>query len=320
MSGGDGLAPLAKEWGLPLIWLSRGKAAGPTAVFGLGRRLLSHRPDILFPLTAVPNIWCRLLGRTMRVPFIVGNCRGGSLERQHERWLWPLAHHLLCNTRVLKEEMMASWGIPGEKITVIPNGVDSDYFRPPPAKPGGPPVLVCVARLHPDKGHHTLLRSFQVVRNTFPTARLCLVGDGPQRRALQDWVARNFPSGSVEFCGAQMDVRPYLHRADLLVLSSIREAMPNAILEAMACGLPVVATGVGGVPEVVQEGETGRLVPPKNHEALGEAVCQLLANPQRLAALGQAGRRRAREDFSLESMVRRHEAVFGQMIQQRAAF
>jgi glycosyltransferase involved in cell wall biosynthesis len=210
--------------------------------------------------------------------------------------------------------MTAVYGIPAENITVIPNGVDIDYFRPPEVKPAGPPVLVCVARLHRDKDHTTLFKALQMVREKFPEVRLWLVGDGLRRGALQNWVEKNFPPGTVEFFGAQMDIRPYLHQASLLVLSSIREAMPNAILEAMASGLPVVATRVGGVPEVVRQGETGLLVPPNAPGALGEAICRILADPSWLSALGEGGRRRAQEEFSIEIMVRCHEAVFDQLV------
>ena len=195
--------------------------------------------------------------------------------------------------------------------------MDIEYFRPPEFKPAGPPVLVCVARLHPDKDHETLFKSFQLVLKKFPEARLWLVGDGLKRSALQGWVGGNFPPGVVEFLGVQRDVRPCLRQASLFVLSSIREAMPNAILEAMASGLPVVATRAGGVPEVVREGETGLLVPPRNPEALGKAICSSLANPAQLFALGQAGLRRAQEEFSFEAMVRRHEAVFDRLIRQK---
>jgi glycosyltransferase involved in cell wall biosynthesis len=322
MSGEDELAPLAREWGLPVIWLARRREVRPGGILGLARRLFSHRPDILFTLTPPPNIWGRPLGRLARVPIIVGNCVVGAPQIQYERWLWRLTDHIITNNLTVKEKMISAYGIPQDRISVIRNGLDTGYFHPPEAKPEGPPILVCVARLHPDKDHMTLLRAFKLVLEEFPEACLWLVGDGHWRLVLESWAREHLPHNSLRFFGGQMDVRPYLRQARLFVLSSkdnACEALPSALLEAMAAGLPAVVTRVGGIAEVVAPGETGLLVEEKNPQALAAAICELLADPGRLNAMGRAARRRAVAEFSFEKMVKSHEEIFDGLLRQYKA-
>jgi glycosyltransferase involved in cell wall biosynthesis len=121
---------------------------------------------------------------------------------------------------------------------------------------------------------------------------------------------RRLPPRQLRLLPGQSDITSLLHQSSLLVLSSIQEGLPNVVLEAMAAGLPVVATDVGGLPEVVQQGETGWLVAPKDVPALADAISHLLAHDQVRTAFGQAGRKRAEQRFSLASMVSRHEDMF----------
>ncbi|MCK9377459.1 MAG: glycosyltransferase [Syntrophobacterales bacterium] len=318
MAAGEDLIPLARDWGVPLVRLSRQALVGPQALMNLWRRLHHQPPDLLMLLTVVPNIWGRILGRLARVPVIVGNCRGGGAPwRQHERWLWPLMDHLLCNAAELKTELTQHYGIPPAKITVILNGVDTEFYCPGPAEPRSKaPVILSVARLVPDKDHDTLIAAFNQVSAAFPEAELWLVGDGPRRQALQEQVRRSLAPDRVRFWPGQPDIRPFLRQARLLVLSSRYEALPNVVLEAMAAGLPVVATRVGGLPELVVPGHTGWLVPPGDAPALAAALGQLLENPGARQAMGRAGRERALRKFSMETMTRLHEEVLDRLLAQ----
>ncbi len=259
MAAGEDLVPLARERGLPLVWLARQNLVGPVGLANLWRRLKRTPVDVLMPLTVVPNIWGRILGRLAGVPVIVGNCRGGAApRRQHERWLWPLADQIICNAAALKEELANHYAIPPHRLTVIPNGVDPDFFRPPASPSGsGPPVVLSVARLVPDKDHDTLIRAFRRVAEDHPQAELWLVGEGPRREAIERLIQDCRLTHRVRFFPGQVDLRPFFQEASLLVLSSVTEALPNVVLEAMAAGLPVVATQVGGLPEVVAAGKTG---------------------------------------------------------------
>ncbi|MBI4644646.1 MAG: glycosyltransferase family 4 protein, partial [Deltaproteobacteria bacterium] len=151
-----------------------------------------------------------------------------------------------------------------------------------------------------------------------PDAQLWLVGDGPRKQALERLAHQILPPGKVRFLPGQTDLRPLFAQAALFVLSSRPEAFPNVVLEAMAMSLPVVATRVGGLPEMVYPGETGWLAPPGDAPALAAAMSQLLAAPEICETFGRAGRERVERDFSLSAMVRSHEEVFANLLKNKA--
>jgi L-malate glycosyltransferase len=314
LAAGDDLFPLARGWDLPLTWISRQEQVGPGALLNLWRHLRRGALDLLVPFTVVPNIWGRILGRLAGVPGIVGNCRGTEApRRQGERWLWPLARHLVCNSAALKGALSRRCGVPSERISVIHNGVDTDYFQPAPdgARPSkkNPPVVLSVARMVPNKDHGTLIRAFALVAPDFPQARLWLVGEGPGLEATEQLAQQSLPPGSFRFMPPRPDLRPLYRQAGLLALSSRGEGLPNVILEAMAAGLPVAATAVGGVPEMVIPAQTGWLAPPGDPPALAAVLGRMLADPEQWRAMGRAARRRVVRDFSLSAMVSRYEEV-----------
>jgi glycosyltransferase involved in cell wall biosynthesis len=318
LAAGEDLAPLARDWGLPVVRLGRQEGVGPGALTRLWRRLKHQPVDLLMALTVVPNIWGRVLGRLARVPVIVGNCRGGGApRRQHERWLWPLAHHIICNSGALKRVLMRNCGVPEARITMIPNGVDTDYFRPDPVRADPyPEVALCVGRMVPDKDHATLIRAFALTAAAFSRAQLWLVGEGPLLPAVRRLAEETLPPGSYRFIPPQADLRPRLRQAGLLVLSSRTEALPNVVLEAMAAGLPVAATAVGGVPELVTPARTGWLAAPGDAPGLAAVMGRLLANPEECRAFGRAGRERAVREFSLKIMARRYGDVLNHLLAQ----
>jgi glycosyltransferase involved in cell wall biosynthesis len=319
MTRGDDLAPLARSWQVPLVFLSRGGRVGPVSLARLGRRLNQERPDLLLTLTAVPNIWGRILGKMAGLPLIIGNVRGLSYYRQHEGWLWPLADHILCNTRAIQDILHKRCEISPGRISVIPNGVDTAFFQP---SPGGSspekPVIISVGRLVPDKDQETLISAFALMRQDHPDAELWLVGDGPLLPRLKRLARSLLPADKVQFLAGREDLRPLLAQARLFALSSRKEAFPNVILEAMSMGLPVAATRVGGVPELVAPGETGLLAPPEDPPALAAAMSYLWGDAAAARAWGQAGRARVERDFSLAAMVRRYEEVLADLGENKA--
>lgn len=316
LRAGDDLASVARDYDLPVVWLARSGWVGPQSLLSLGARLRAHTPDLLMLLTVIPNIWGRLWGRLARVPVIVGNCRGGAAPwRQHERWLWPCADHLLCNSALIKDFLVSRYRLPSQRITVAWNGVDTEFFQPNPnGHPPGPPVLLSVARLVPDKDHDTLLKAFARLSPRHPEAQLWLVGNGPRRPILEQQVQNLGLSARVKFLPVQQDLRPLYQQADLFVLSSRAEALPNVILEAMAAGLPVVATRVGGVPEAVMPEATGLLVASGDDAGLAAALGRLLDDPEERRALGRQARQRVLDHFSFPAMVSRHEEVWSRLL------
>jgi len=161
----------------------------------------------------------------------------------------------------------------------------------------------------PDKDLGTLIRAFALVAPDFPQARLWLVGEGSDLGALEQQAQQSLPQGSFRFIPPRQDLRPLFRQAGLLALSSRSESLPNVVLEAMAAGLPVAATAVGGVPEMVTPAQTGWLAPPGDPPALASVLGRMLANPEQGRAMGQAARRRVELDFSLRAMVSRYEEV-----------
>jgi len=319
MAAGDDMAPLAERGEIPVVHLSKRTWVGPDSLLNLWRRLRSARIDILVLMTVVPNIWGRLLGRLARVPIIVGTCRGDSSAfRQHEKLLWPLVDHHICNAIALKRQLSNRYQIPESLITVIPNGVNTEFFEPPAtAREADRKIILCIARLVPEKDHHTLITAFGLLAQRHPDAELWIVGDGNRRKSISEYAEKAAFGGRIRLMQGQLDIRPLLWQGSVLVLSSLEEGLPNVVLEAMASGLPVIATEVGGLPEVVEHGRTGLLVPSHNADALADALSLLLSDEKVRAAYGREGTKRARHCYSKSCMVREYEQIFERLLHSR---
>ncbi len=315
LRAGENLAPLARSWQIPVVPLAQTSIVGPLSLANLWQRLKREKIDLFLLLTAIPNIWGRLLGKLAGLPCIIGNVRSNTANRQHERWLWPLAHHLVCNNQVLKRLLINAYNIPPQRLTMIPNGVDTNFFKPPlNSRTTENLKILSIGRLVPDKDQETLIEAFKIVLQDHPGAELWLVGDGPRQCYLQKLMQQLLPAGRALLLPGQADIRPFLQQAGVFVLSSAIEALPNVLLEAMAAGLPVVATDVGGIPEAVMQGQTGWLVPSRRPALLAEALSKLLADEDKRRAFGQAGRERVERNFSLNQMVSSYEALFDELL------
>ncbi|MBY0229453.1 MAG: glycosyltransferase [Gemmataceae bacterium] len=202
--------------------------------------------------------------------------------------------------------LAASQGI--RRPLVLPNGIDLSRFAFTGPDPAGPAVLV--ARLAPEKDIPTLLDAAALLGKACPDFRLEVAGDGPLRTELEAKRDALGLRSCVSFLGNVRDVPALLKRARLFVLSSTTEGISLTLLEAMARGLPIVATRVGGNPEVVVHGETGLLVPPSDPAALADAVARLWTQPETCARMGEAGRARAEAKFDIRRMVAEYEKLY----------
>jgi glycogen synthase len=201
------------------------------------------------------------------------------------------------------------------RSSLIYNGLPMPSIAPAPL-PFSPPTLLCLGRVVDDKGFDLAIRAFADIRRRVPAARLVVSGDGPARTALSREAAQLGLTDAVEFTGwvRPEDVPSLLNRATLvLVPSRWQEAFGLVALEAAQMARPVVATAVGGLPEVVLDGRTGAIVPPESPAAIAEAVCTLLGDPVRARTLGRAARARAARAFGFASYVRAHERLYARL-------
>jgi glycosyltransferase involved in cell wall biosynthesis len=209
---------------------------------------------------------------------------------------------------------------PESAPVVIANGVDTRFWHPGPPREAsrGDPLLVAVGRLERVKGFDVLIRACAALGQRGCRARLVIVGEGSEQKALAQQAASLGLGGKVQFAGRRSpeEIRAYLHEADLFVLPSRSEGMPLSLLEAMATGTPVVAADVGGVAHTA--GNIARLVPPDDPEALAEAVADLLGDPGARAALGERSRARA-EAFSVIGAHDAYEALMRDLVRARRA-
>lgn len=244
-----------------------------------------------------------------------------------ERVLSPVTDAVICVSEAeWKAFLAAGLGSP-ERVYLVRHGIDSARFRDAVVDraeqrtalgvPVDAPLVTTICRLYRPRDFDTLLRAFAMVRAQSPDVHLLIVGDGPYRPRIDALISRLGLAPNVTLTGFRRDIPQILAVSDIFVLSTaFWEGLPLTILEAMASGLPVVASDVGGIREEVNHQETGFIVPPKNPVALFEALLDLLANEQKARAIGQMGRERAEEYFTLERMARETIAIYEDLISE----
>ena len=305
--------------------------------WGLLRYLRKHRIQVLHTYGFYPNCFAIPVGSVGRVPAIVGSIRdiGASWtpsQRRVERWVCTMADAMLVNAGAVKQVLVEA-GYRGEKIDVIRNGIDVDAFARPQGPPrlrqdlGIPPhapLVGVVSRIDRVKGLEHFIDAAAVVHEAFPDARFVVIGESypsdehrAYHRSLQRRVEESGLEEAVFFAGRRSDIAEVLSELTVSVLSSLTEGLSNVLLESMAAGLPVVATRVGGTPEVVKDEVNGLLVDPGDPDGLAHAIERLLSDPRLARGLADQGRRTARTDFSIDRMVRSTEQYYLELLRQR---
>jgi len=234
------------------------------------------------------------------------------------KWLYTRATNRIVTTgEKLREQMLRETGVAADRVVSIPTGIDLARFHagdPVAARaltrlPASAPLVGIVATLRSWKGHRYLLQALAAL--PYKDVHLAVVGDGPQREALEALAKELGLAERVTFAGNQEDVAPWMQAFDLFCLPSYaNEGVPQALMQAMACGLPVITTPVGSIEEIVTDGDTGVLVPPENAERLREAIARLLDDAPARERLGARAAAVARERFGDDRMVDRMLAVF----------
>lgn len=244
------------------------------------------------------------------------------------RWYFrSLVGHVVAISASIRDAMIGAGFVTPERVTVIPSppdlapflaGADGAAVRRELGIPREAQVVTTVARLQPEKGVDILLRAFAGLAPSHPDARLVICGSGREvKLQLQAMIAEAGLQGSVLMCGFRGDVPAVLAATDVYALPSRAEGLGFSLLEAMASGCPVVASRVGGVPEIVTDGRDGLLVEPENPIALASAIGRLLDSPELRAKLGAAGRATAQERFATERLVARVEELYLRLLDQR---
>lgn len=302
----------------------------------LGRLFGRHKVDLVQAHQYTPFFYA-LAARLMRLSGVpVLFTEHGRHQPDYPRRKRMLFNRLALRRRdrvvavgeAVRRALVANEGIPEGRIEVLYNGIDTDRFVPP--SPGeraaarrelglSPDDLavVQVARLDYLKDHPTAVRAVGRVARQRPGVRLLLVGEGPERDKIEAEVRRLGLEESVLFLGLRKDVGRLLGAADLFLLTSTSEGIPLTIIEAMAAGLPVVSTDVGGTAEVVVEGQTGSLAPARDDAALAGAILRLAGDPALRRRQGEAGRQRAKDRFSEQAMAERYDRAYREMTHGR---
>jgi len=233
---------------------------------------------------------------------------------------------VIAVAEALRRELIAA-GLPPSKVVTIHNGIEGQGFaagaftraerlRQQLGIGTDQPVISTIGRLSPQKGQRDFLESAARVLKAVPNAMFLVLGDGPAKEELRDLCRSLNIQDAVSFLGHQRDVAAFMAMSDAIVLASVREGLPYVLLEALTLARPVVATQVGGVPELVQDGETGLLVPPHRPDRLAEAILYLLRNPAEATRLGQKGQERVLREFTAEAMARKTAKVYQEVLSE----
>ncbi|MEW6442080.1 MAG: glycosyltransferase family 4 protein [bacterium] len=240
-----------------------------------------------------------------------------------ERHLLPRFDRVHAVSASLAGHLRAA-GVPAGKIRIIPNGVDEAVVvRPAGSNPleplKGSPTLGVVGRLTVDKGLTVLLRALASLKGALPGIRVLLAGSGPQEEALRREARRLEIADRVTFCGRVSPVAWVYHAADLVVIPSLREGLPCVLLEAMMAARPVVATRVGAIPQVLAQGELGRLVPPSDAEALARAILEACRDGSASREMAEKAQAVARGEYSARIMSARIRALYEELAPAKTA-
>jgi glycosyltransferase involved in cell wall biosynthesis len=323
-----GMLPLLRDSGVPLTFLSIPRLAHPWAVPRLATAIRRSGCDIVhahlgYSATLAP-LAAGLAGRPAVCSFHTVPVRLRGREEVKQRLAVAVAGRsagLIFVSQACMRAFATLYRPRPRTWTVVPNGVDLAEFAPAPggAPPGlppdlpipaGAPVVTLVAAMRGAKGHEDAIAAWPAVLRRASDAHLLLVGGGPQEPALAARARALGLDTRIVFAGYRPDVPRLLRASSVVLLPSRSEALPTTLIEAAAAGRPVVATRVGGVPEVVCEGRTGVLVPPDDPVRLGAAVADLLADPARRASMGAAARHVAEERFDMRVWARRLRDVY----------
>ena len=317
----------AKE-GLDLIALAPKTEMDLGAAWRLSRLIKQVTPDVIHAHdphgVAMAALALSMSTQPAKPPLIASRrvdfrMKGNTLSR----WKYRQVDCFICASDAIRQLLLSDRVEPARAVTVH-EGIDLERVElAPPAKlheefwlPHHAPLVGNVAALVPHKGQRHLIEAAMLVLRQVPDARFVIAGEGELRESLERMIKENRLEKHVMLAGFRPDVLS-LHKAfDIFVMSSVTEGLGTSLLDAMAAGKPIVATTAGGIPEVVVDGETGFLVPPRDHQSMADALVKLLKDPELRKKMGHAGLVRARRKFSADRMVQETLKVYKHVAKQ----
>ena len=314
----------APRYGVPAhaLPIGRKRLAG---VLALRRWLREHRPDVVNAHSST-DTWLTALaciGLPGAPPLLRTRHISAPIPRNFAtRWLYQRATaHVVSTGEALREQLIRESGLDANRVTSVPTGIDTGRFRPGERAaarvrlrlPAEAPLFGIVATLRTWKGHEDLLAAF--ARLDDRAARLVVVGDGPRRAAIEQQIDALQLASRVHLPGNQDDVVPWLHAMDVFVLPSYaNEGVPQALMQAMACGLPCITTPIGAIGEIARDEDTALLVAPRDVAALAAAMQRLLGDADLRRSLGARAAAFGSERFALSLMLDRMQQLFAAAI------
>jgi glycosyltransferase involved in cell wall biosynthesis len=335
LSSGGGLLDALQSGGVRVVSLDKQPGIGWSSLVKLARLVRDVRPVVLHSYLFSANWRVLLIGRLLRVPLIVTSVRNvdihsSKLMKVLERVLSGLTDRVIANAEAVKDYVVRHHGVRDDRVRVIYNGISEERAATGspgvggdlPEESGGADAadprggtecgetsalkahtVTIIGALVPKKDHATFLRAARLISDELPGTGFLIVGEGRLRDRLEVLARELGLSDVVDFAGTTEDIAGVLRATDVFVLTSLKEGCANVILESMAAARPVVATDVGGNPELVVEGVTGFVVPRGDAAAVARRVSELLRDDDLRARMGQAGRARALERFTVDVMV-----------------
>ncbi len=302
------------------VWSLESEVGKLKKLRALVRIFRERQFDVVHTHNPFPHIYASIAAKCAGTPVVIQTRHGRhKSENWKQRLLYGTANLLSDEVVAVSDdaaELCSEFGpLDANKITRIWNGIDIDRFDY-----HGPldcPHAISVGRLVPEKDFATLLEAIPMVLTQLPDFRLRIVGSGPERANLEQIIEDQNLQEAVELLGERQDVPDLLASSGLYISSSVTEGISLTLLEAMAVGLPTIATRVGGSPEIVADGQTGYIVEPSDATALAQAIVRLCKNSRDWRDMGEAGRRRVERHFSIEGMISKYEDLYVRALSRR---
>lgn len=331
----DDYSKTFKDNGGNMINLNSRWASNPLIIFRLYKILRKHRPDVVQTFILKPNLFGIIAAILAKVPIVIAtdlthkNQAPTRLRRLRDKFLYRIyinvanrSSHLICRSDAIRKELI-ELGV-NVDISVIPAPIDiveiNKYYRAKKeysCRPEKEITIGIVGRLSEEKRHADLLEALFLLSKKYPGINLLIVGDGPLQSQLEDLTIRLKIESKVKFTGFKKDIPKYLNLMDIFVLPSRTEGTPLSIMEAMACGLPIVASRVGGIPMIVKNKVTGILFDPGNVRQLTSALERLIEDPEIRKTLGENGRKRIYDSLHPDRFIDRHFQLYRDLLDQK---